>query len=64
MSADVVATMRDGLRLEFTRRKARNDTISGAADSQQIDANELGRLLGNLDLESYEHLFGFSQEVE
>lgn len=62
MSAEVVATLLDGRTLEFVRRKGRPDSIMGTLDSRQLADDDVSQLLGDLDLETYEHLFGFSQE--
>lgn len=60
--AEIEATTRDGGILQFSRRKGRPDKVSGTLNGIQIDDNELTKLLCDLDSESYESLFGFSQE--
>lgn len=62
MCAEVVAEMVDGRRLEFKRRKGRPDDLSGSLDTELLSGEDIRRLLCELDLESYESLFGFSQE--
>jgi uncharacterized protein YhaN len=60
MSADIRAQLADGRRLEFTRRKGRQDDVSGLLDSKPLGPEEIRGLLCDLDLDSYEQLFGFS----
>lgn len=59
---EIDATLRNGSKLQFSRRKGRPDKISGTLNGLQLDDTELGKLLCNLDVESYESLFGFSQD--
>ena len=60
--AEVEATTKDGGTLQFARRKGRPDKLSGTLNGIQIDESDLAKLLCDLDAESYESLFGFSQE--
>lgn len=62
MSAQVSAITQAGERLEFRRRKGRPDVVEGKLDEHTIDDQQLRRLLGGLDLESYEQLLGFTQD--
>lgn len=60
MKAEVDLRMADGRRFEFSRRKARVDELAGTVEQSRLSADEIRGLLGNFDLDSYEHLFGFS----
>lgn len=62
MSAEVVATLQNGDALQFSRRKGRPDDLSGSLGARSLTPREIGSLLCDLDLDSYEDLFGFSQE--
>ena len=61
MSASVQATLRDGQRIEFSRRKKQVDNFAGKRNRQTpLTQDELTHILGNFDLKAYESLFGFS----
>ncbi len=60
MQAAVAARLSNGKSLRFSRRKGRQDEIDGSLDGKSLDATAVSQLLGNLDLTSYEQLFGFS----
>lgn len=60
MSAELRAQMLDGSILQFHRRKSRQDEVSGSLGSKRLQAEDVRRLLCDLDLDSYEQLFGFS----
>jgi uncharacterized protein YhaN len=60
MSAEVVCRMSDGGLLEFSRRKGRGDDVTGTHNGRVVQSQDIQGLLCNLDLASYEHLFGFS----
>ena len=61
MSSNVRAILRDGQRIEFSRRKKQVDAYSGKRNGQTpLSAEELSSILGNFDLKAYESLFGFS----
>lgn len=62
MSAEVSGRLANGQTLVFTRRKGRQDEVEGSLAGRAIEAAEILRQLGNLDLGSYEQLFGFSLE--
>ncbi len=60
MAASVRGRMADGRILEFSRRKGRQDDLQGTIAGRAVPAEDIQDLLCNLDLASYEHLFGFS----
>ncbi|MCA9193303.1 MAG: AAA family ATPase [Planctomycetales bacterium] len=60
MSATVSARMADGRELEFTRKKARQDELSGSCDGRKLGPDDLHQYLGSIDLDTYEQLLGFS----
>lgn len=62
ITASVAATMTDGSQLVFTRRKGRPDQVNGTHGSLELNETRLSHLLGDVDLDCYEQMFGFSQE--
>lgn len=60
MQAEVSARLAGGKQFRFTRRKGRQDDVEGLLDGKSIDGLSIAGLLGNLDINSYEQLFGFS----
>ncbi|MEM8736591.1 MAG: AAA family ATPase, partial [Planctomycetota bacterium] len=62
ITASVSATLADGSTLEFTRRKGRPDQIDGTHRGADLNEARLRNLLGDVDLDCYEQMFGFSQE--
>lgn len=62
MSAEVFGTLADGSVFQFSRKKARKDEVSGKHGPRRLEAEDLPPLFSNMDLESYQQLFGFSLE--
>ena len=62
MSAEVHGSLADGSAFQFSRKKARKDEIAGKHGARRLDADDLPALFGNMDLDSYQQLFGFSLE--
>ena len=62
MKAEVALQLRDQSELSFSRVKGRPDQVSASLDDAPITELQLKELLCNLDLDSYESLFGFSQD--
>ena len=60
MRAEISAHLRSGQQLEFSRRKGRPDELAGTLGGRDLASHEIQELLANIDLESYEQLFGFS----
>lgn len=60
MRAEISAQLRSGKPLEICRRKSRTDLLSGTLDGHEIDAQKIQSLLSNVDIDSYEQLFGFT----
>ena len=60
MSAEVFGKLADGSVFQFSRKKARKDEVSGKHGSRRLEAEDLPALFSNMDLESYQQLFGFS----
>jgi uncharacterized protein YhaN len=62
MSAEVFGKLADGSVFQFSRKKARKDEVSGKHGPRRLAAEDLPTLFSNMDLDSYQHLFGFSLE--
>ncbi len=62
MSAEVFGKLADGSTFQFSRKKARKDEVAGKHGSRRLEAEDLPALFGNMDLENYQQLFGFSLE--
>jgi uncharacterized protein YhaN len=62
MAAEVAGRLADGTEFEFTRRKARKDELAGKIGKRRIAGEELTAIFGEMDLDSYQQLFGFSLE--
>lgn len=62
MSAEVSGKLADGSIFQFSRKKARKDEVSGKHGPRRLEAEDLPALFSNMDLESYQQLFGFSLE--
>lgn len=62
MAAEVFGTLADGSVFQFSRKKARKDEVSGKHGPRRLEAEDLPGLFSNMDLESYQQLFGFSLE--
>jgi uncharacterized protein YhaN len=60
MIAEVAGVLANGQRVAFKRRKSRQDDVAGTIDGRTASAEALQAALCNLDLPSYEQLFGFS----
>lgn len=60
MSAEVVGRLADGTTLQFSRKKARKDEVVGKCGARRLTGEEVHALLGKMDLETYQQLFGFS----
>ncbi len=60
MSAEVLGSLADGTPFQFTRKKARKDEVIGKLGTRRITADELVSIFGDMDLDSYQQLFGFS----
>jgi uncharacterized protein YhaN len=60
MSACVTGQLSNGKPLEFKRKKGRPDDVSGTLAGRAISGDEVAQLLCNIDISSYEQLFGFS----
>jgi len=60
MSAEVAGVLANGKRLEFSRRKSKQDEVIGTIDGRSASVEALQSALCNLDIASYEQLFGFS----
>lgn len=62
MQASVDLTLQDGRELTFQRTKGRKDQIDAQLQGVAIDDSRFAEVYSNLNLESYQNLFGFSQE--
>lgn len=62
MSAEVFGQLADGSTFQFSRKKARKDEVSGKHGPRRLEADDLPALFNNMDLDSYQQLFGFSLE--
>ncbi len=62
MQASVGLTLQDGRELTFQRTKGRKDQIDAQLQGVAIDGSLFAEVYTSLNLESYQNLFGFSQE--
>lgn len=62
MQASVDLTLQDGSELTFQRTKGRKDQIDAQLQGVAIDDSRFDEVYTSLNLESYQNLFGFSQE--
>ena len=62
MAARAMIDTSDGRRISFRRRKGRKGTVVGEVEgtTEKIDEASLNRILGNANLDLYQHVFGFS----
>ncbi len=60
MSAEVVGRLADGTQFQFTRKKARKDDVVGKLGARRLVSGDLSLIFGEMDLENYQQLFGFS----
>lgn len=62
MAVNAVIDLADDRRVEFRRRKGRKGTVVGVINGtmEKVDDTALSGLLGNANLELYQHVFGFS----
>ncbi len=62
MAAEVHGTLMDGSAFQFSRKKGRKDEVAGKHGMRRLDAEDIPGLFGNVDLEMYQQLFGFTLE--
>ena len=62
MAARALIDVADGRRISFRRRKGRNSTVVGEVEgtTEKIDETALNSILGNANIDLYQHVFGFS----
>lgn len=62
MAARALIDARNGQRISFRRRKGRKGTVVGEVDgtTEKVDEASLNTILGNANLDLYQHVFGFS----
>ncbi len=62
MAAEVHGSLADGSAFQFLRKKGRKDEVTGKLGTRRLDGDDLLTMFGNMDLDSYQQLFGFSLE--
>ncbi len=62
MAARALIDARNGQRISFRRRKGRKGTVVGEVEgtTEKVDEASLNAILGNANLDLYQHVFGFS----
>ncbi|NQV26720.1 MAG: AAA family ATPase, partial [Rhodopirellula sp.] len=62
MAARALIDVADGRRVSFRRRKGRSATVVGEVEgtTEKIDEAALNGILGNANIDLYQHVFGFS----
>ncbi|MFT4556454.1 MAG: hypothetical protein ACI92S_001799 [Planctomycetaceae bacterium] len=62
MAARALIDIADGRRISFRRRKGRTATVVGEVEgtTEKINDSALNGLLGNANIDLYQHVFGFS----
>ncbi len=60
MQAEVSGQLNNGTEFSFSRKKGRRDDLSGRLGNRRIDSEDIAKMLGNIDLETYQQMFGFT----